>query len=260
MARNNHFPGSTGHVPVNMDQDAVGFLFASRTFSLLWSQFNKILKSFSTELIFSNHSSAVVQPHLLFQWHCSFSTACGDLVPLTCFPGRLRLCTYTWGGLFFTLFYNTWGLIFSVILHLLLPITVDLYIMTKSPFSILGWSIFQQTDQPGHKHVFCPTLPSGLCFSPAVPHPLQETYSCWSQTLSPGPAVHNEVLSHRIHACSSDWACSLLPPARDQTILQLQICQWWESSCSCQSHNTQRSWLWEFLVSTVSGCSSFCAL
>lgn len=59
MARNNHFPGSTGHVPVNMDQDAVGFLFASRTFSLLWSQFNKILKSLSAELIFSNHSNAI---------------------------------------------------------------------------------------------------------------------------------------------------------------------------------------------------------
>lgn len=35
-------------------------------------------------------------------------------------------------------------------------------------------------------------------------------------------------------ACSPDWACSLLPSARGQTILQLQICQWWESSSSCQ--------------------------
>lgn len=78
---------------------------------------------------------------------------------------------------------------FLVTFHLLLSITVDFYLMTKSPSSIIPSLKYFSTGCPAwSQRCFCPVLPSGPCFFPVVPHPLRETYSCQSLVTMTGCA------------------------------------------------------------------------
>lgn len=156
-------------------------IFLSGTFSACCGLSATVSSSPSPQLIFSNHSSPIVQPHLLFRWYCSSLTACGDLVPPTCFSGCLHLSTYTWGVFFFTLFYHSWGVNFPVPLHLLLSVTAGFYLMTTSPSSITPSLKYFSTGWPAwSQRWFCPALLSGPCFFPAAP--LRDTNGCQSQT------------------------------------------------------------------------------